>query len=822
LWDLPSEGGAFIATAFRTHKPAAGHSTEAMIDVDTTTLEALGFPAVRDALATRGQTSRGKELAVALAPLADEAAVRLALARVEQARALLREALVIPVGGADDVRGPVARAAKGAVLSPVELLACGRLLSASSDVRAFLRARKDPMPELAQLAEGLSEGRALVSRLEYALDPAGTVKDDASDALASYRRRARKLHQDMRSRLDEMLNDASFGSYLKDKYFSVRNDRYVVPVNASFRAKVPGIVHNASQTGLTIFIEPDELIGAGNELAISEALALEEEQRILAELSELVGESAPEMTRAVEQLGAIDLVQAAARLAVDLDASAAEPRPPDAAFELVGLRHPLLVLQGKRVVPNTVRLRDAERALVISGPNAGGKTVTLSALGLVSLMTRCGLMIPAASGSSVPLFAGVLGAIGDAQDLARDLSTFSAHVTALRDVLVRSGAGWLVLVDEIAADTDPREGAALACAILERLVQGGARVVVTTHLDEVKALGLTDERFASARMGLDPERLSPTYELELGAVGASSAIDVAARVGLPDDVLAQARRLLKEGGALAQALTRIEQRERELTQTRQELTAELEASRRLSAELEVERAAAVASARQVEQRVRDELRTELDRRRDEVSRLVAELQAKPSMAEAQRAQQRIEQLAAEQRAVNERLAAHDETAQPPSTGALVAGARVKLLSLGREAKVIAVHGNSATVEVGSLRSRVKVDDLVVLGPGAAKPKPLVRAPSPARAAPAALSHPDARCDVRGLRADEAMRDIEHFLDRAFRDGPSVVVLVHGHGTGVLKEMIREALEKSPYVERFRPGDRHEGGDGVTVVDLQHS
>ncbi len=784
-----------------------------------TSLE-LGFGRVTEALAERALTPCGKDEARRLELLPGEGPVRAALARVGEAVDLLRAGERLPVGGVDDVSGSLLRAEKGAVLAPEELLALARLMRAAAQVRSFLKARREVLPGLSALAEGLVDLSALASRIEYAIDPSGAVRDEASDLLLGFRRRARGLHGEIRGRIDGLLKDDTFKGYLQDSYFSVRNERYVVPVNVQFRAKVPGIVHNASQTGQTIFVEPQELLELGNELAISEALAVEEERRILAELSESAAGHVPELSRALAITAKLDLVMASAQLAVDMDAAPPEPGAETSALDVTALRHPLLVLQGKPVVANDVRLEPSQRALVVSGPNAGGKTVTITALALVALMARAGLWVPAARGAKLPLFSGLASTIGDQQDLSRDLSTFSAHLKSLTEVLAAVGEGWLVVIDEIAADTDPRQGAALARAILDELVGRGARVLVTTHLDEVKALAVTDARYVNASVGLDEKTLMPTYRLELGAAGGSSALAMAARVGLPEAIIEKARRSLEDESLLSTALDKLEhahaaaeeerrrgEAARVLAETRGK---ELEAAQK---ELEVQR-------REIEARVRRELADELGGRREEVRRLIAELQQVPTMAAAQRAQKRLEELEAEQSKAAARLDAEGSAPGPAPAGPGVVseGSWVRVLTLGKEGRVLHVEGKHATVEVGALHTRAKLVDLVA-----------VREPQRAREARGgkgksepgyAPSGPPAKIDVRGMRADEAMAAIESFLDKAYLEGPSQVAILHGHGTGALKHLIREALEKSPYVERFRPGDRHEGGDGVTLVDLK--
>ncbi|AKU91727.1 endonuclease MutS2 [Vulgatibacter incomptus] len=803
-----------------------------MFAIPERTLRDLGWRQLTTALAERTSTPRGRALAQALPFLSRKDEIERSLSRIAEARLLLRKELSLPVGGAEDVRDLLSFAAKGATLEAAQLVACARLIRAASRTRTFLHAQRLEAPALAAESQALADASSLASRIETSFEPSGRLKDSASAMLGSLRDRARGLHHEIKGRLDELMADRDFSATLRDEYLSIRNDRYVVPVNASFRSKVPGIVHNASNSGQTLFIEPQTIVGLGNDLSIAESMAAEEERRVLQELSSDLGERSGELIEAVELLAKLDLAEAAGRLADDLDASAPRLTEGRGRISLRAVRHPLLVLQGKKVVANDLSLAQGERALVVSGPNAGGKTVTITAVGLCALLVRAGMPIPAEADSEVPLFSTVSSAIGDEQDLARDLSTFSAHLTTLKEILARAGEGALVLIDEIAADTDPREGAAIASAVLGDLVEKGARVLVTTHLEELKALGLADSRFANARVGLDPRTLTPTFKLELGAAGLSSALEIAARVGLPAAVLDVARTRLHGGSALAVALEQLEAERREAHGERTRLEAERREVATLRAEVQAARVEADAARREAEARVRDELRAELEAARREVGELLARLTARPAVSEAVQAQKSLQDKAAEQERASARARAHvqamREEKQVLPAQAIRPGARVRVASLGRDAEVVELGRDHALVAVGPLKTRVKLDDLLPLAgkapsPTAGRPPgggKTTRAGRAEALAAGAIAGPEARCDIRGLRADEAVREIELFLDRAYSEGPAVVSILHGHGTGALKKTVREALAASPYVADSRPGDRHEGGDAVTIVELR--
>ncbi len=792
------------------------------------TLQDLAYADVLAALAARCRTDVGRERALGRPFLEGAASVGAALARVEEARALLARDEALPLEGVADVRESVERAAKGAMLEPAELHACARTLFAFLGTRRLLAARTAELPSLAAIAQALPELEPLATRLEVSLEADGTLSERASPALKEARARVRGLHRALKNRLEVLLREPAFTLHLREAYYSVRNGRYVLPVLAQARAEVPGIVHNASQTGQTLFVEPQPLVGLGNDLAIADSLVLEEERRVLQELSGRVGAQLDALKAGVAACAELDEAEAAARLAQALDAASPCLEAADGQLELLQLRHPLLVLRGVAVVPNDVRLTGEVRALVISGPNAGGKTVTLTAVGLSALMLRAGLPIPAAADSHVPLYASVHSAVGDAQDLGQGLSTFSAHLAELKRIGEAAGPGSLVLIDEIAADTDPREGAALATAFLEALLERGARALVTTHLEELKALTHVDARFLNARVGFDSRRMAPTYRLQLGASGSSSALELAERMQLSPAVVARARALAAgAGGPLSQALAALETEARQLQTATAAAQAAAATATARAEELEALRRDTLERARVAEAEHARRVAEERERSLAEVAALLAELRAAASVerTEAARVALAAQAREARERAEATRLESSRVRAAPVTSG-LTAGTRVHHLGLGRDVEVLALEGDEVLVAAGSLKLRVARDVLAM----AREPVPPARLGASARrqaaeararaAAPAPLEAGMPRCDVRGLRADDALREVEVFLDRAFRDGQPTVLVVHGHGTGALRQSLRAALSASPYVQSLQPGETYQGGDGVTRIALR--
>lgn len=791
------------------------------------TLEDLGYAEVLRALAQRCHTQPGRERALARPFLDTEEEVSEALALVGEARSLLQhEQFTLPIGGLTDLRDAIARAAKGGMLEPRDLIDSAQLLFAFSRTREALEEREERAPRMAALARRMPLLEHVASRIDRSFESDGTISDRASPALKEARERANGLHRRIKTRLDELLHDESFLPKLRENYYTLRNGRYVVPVVSNFRNEVPGIVHNASQTGQTLFIEPQAMVGLGNDLAIAQSVVAEEERRILQELSDQLGREADHILEGIAALAELDEAEAAAILAGDLDAHAPAFQGVE-DMELRLLRHPLLVLKGTEVVANDVRLTGEARALVVSGPNAGGKTVTLTAVGLCALLLRAGLPIPAAEGSRMPLYKSVHSTVGDAQDLSQGLSTFSAHVVMLRDIAAVAGKGSVVMIDEIAADTDPREGAAIAIAVLEELLDRGAVVLVTTHLEELKALAHMDPRFLNARVGFDSKRMAPTYRLQMGAAGQSSAIDVAARMGLPERICQRARDLsLNAGGPLAKALAAAEEERRKLSEELERAKVAAEEAEKLRARLEAQMQAFERERKEKMMRFNEDIAAASEHAEREVRELLKVLRAQQNEKAAAEARAQLAQRAEE--AAKRAQAAKAELFQvtAPAPANLKVGAYVRHSGLDRDVEILELNDGVALVAAGALKMRVPVSELS----GARTAKPQAKFPESnkkeaalkkaAQAAPAEVEATNFRCDVRGMRADDALAEVESFLDQGMRSGEEAALIIHGHGTGALKQAIRDFLASSPYIRMYRPGESHEGGDGVTVVALR--
>lgn len=787
----------------------------------------LQWGVVLKAIASCARTPMGVERAGRLPFLDERGEIERQLSWIEEGRALRRADLASPNHDLDDIRALVERLSKAAVLQGLELLSCARVIRAAGRVRAFYKAHRLLAPGLSSIADKIPALGPIGGRIEGMVEPSGALKDSASDALGEHRRRARSLHQQIQSKIKSMIEGTEFDEVLRDDFFSVRNDRYVLPIVSSFRSRVPGIVHNASGSGQTIFVEPEAIIGLGNELSIAQSLVVEEEQRLYAELSADLVDYVAELRDTVERLTRLDVLEASAELSDRLEAVAPEICD-QGSIVLPELRHPVLLLQGKSVVGNRVELSPAQRALVVSGPNAGGKTVTLTAVGLCVLLLRAGLPIPGGATCRLPWITGVASVIGDAQDMSRDLSTFSAHLTRLARILDEASQGWLVLIDEIAADTDPTEGAAIAVAILERLVEIKARVGVTTHLDDVKSIAITDKRFVNARMSVDPSSMRPSYELQLGTAGISNALEMAKLLGLPKAVLDRAHAHLREGSQLSVALTELEKERIELRRQRDAWTEQKRSVDTEARRLAEEREALARAVRDAKRSAYAEVEHEFRQARSEISQSIADIQKSQDMRNAQAVQREIEsQTDAVRRRVQrslaeDRAAAESEELSAPVPTSYQVGSRVRLTTLGQVGEILELEGKQAVVAVGALRTRAALGELVLLPPKsrpAREPGKPDREKAVRKVRADSLEHGDGRLDIRGMRADDAERELRQFIDLLVLKGPPTGLVIHGHGSGVLRRLVQEVLRDHADVTGFRSGTRLEGGEGVTVLEL---
>jgi DNA mismatch repair protein MutS2 len=785
--------------------------------MDAKSIALLEFPLIRDRLAAATGFGPGRRLAAALAPSSDRVLVEIGLDETSQTRELLADKPQAGIGGAQDIGPPVERAARGGRLDAVQFAAIAATLEAGSRLRDALAGDRRPL--LGALARDLHGMPALRSTLERSFDPLGDLLDTASPRLGGLRRATRVAYERLRQRLEQLVHSADIGPALQDPIITLRNGRYVVPVRADSRSRVKGIVHDASGSGQTLFVEPLVAVELGNAWREAQVAEQQEIERILDELSALVGSQAGPLLELLDALARFDLWSAKARLAEEMDATRPEiaERP---EIILKGARHPGLT---GRVVPIDVELGRDFRALLVTGPNTGGKTVTLRTIGLLALMHQAGLHVPADPGSSLPILEDVFADIGDEQSVAQSLSTFSGHLRSIVRITEAAGPGTLVLLDELGAGTDPTEGSALAQALLEHFLQAGALVAATTHYAELKVYAHTTPGVRNASVEFDLETLSPTYKLRIGLPGGSQAFAIAERLGLRSSIVDEARGRLTEGqkafeetlasireadAAARTALDRARAAEIKAAESQRTADEDRRRARR-------DREAALTSARADAERLVDDLRAEI---RGARHRLERETVTAPALDEViQRAE--------------EKLARLPEPAPAPAAEVPAApvdwrvGARARSRTRGWEGRVVALErgGRRATLEVGGLRVTVDIADLVpaVLDAGPAGPG---RRAVPDEAMPGitALRLDRARSiasslDIRGARVEEAMEVVERYLEDCALAGLSTATIIHGHGTGALRDAVRAMAAAHQLVRTARPGERGEGGDGATVV-----
>lgn len=788
------------------------------IDIDATTLSALDWNAVLEALSERARTPMGRAAALRPEVASRASTAQRWLDQVDEVLLLESQGGWVPVGGVQDVREALRRAGKGGVLDGDELRSVGRTLESLDQLGSYLLGTDHDVPVLSALAPGLAIERTVIDTLRDAFDDQGQLSARMWPVLGELRGRIASLHTTIRRRLDELVKGDELTDVLQDRFVTQRGDRYVIPVKANFRRKEFGIVHGMSGSGQTAFVEPHEIVVLNNDLRIAEGELEAAERRILAQLSGMVGRVAPRALSATDVATEIDLACARADMARRLEAT----RPVVQAEGVVRLkqaRHPLLVLRGLEVVANDLILDGRTPALVVSGPNTGGKTIALKTLGLAAMLVRIGCFVPAAEGSRVDIFHDIVAVIGDHQTVHGDHSSFSSHLVALREMVKRARSGCLYLVDEIASGTDPEQGAALAHAVLERFVAADVRALITTHFHRLKTLGARDARVAMAGMQFADGK--PTYRLIVGASGESHALEIARRMGLEDVLVDRARALMDEGERqLADALVSLDReraRAEEAAREAKTLAVALEAQR---VALEKREARLTAEAQKIERERAAGFLERVAAAEEAIGQVVAELQRAPSHDKVAAARAAVQGLAG--------LAPKAPKA-PDRAGprGLEVGDRVRLRGVGETGEVIGLGRKIQVRTKRGLTLQVKPGDLERLNAsGAVLPvaPPVQPAPRSAKASTtpleAAMRYEGNTLDLRGKRVDEGLEEVELFLDKASMEDQQVVFVLHGHGTGAMKQAVRRWLKQSPYVQASRPANADQGGDAYTVVAVK--
>jgi len=729
----------------------------------------------------------------------------------------------MPVLVFPDVEASLGRAGKGAVLETHELRDHAVVLALWDEVYRYLLRHAHNAPALVSVASALAAGhelRGIRATLDSSIQADGSINEAATPELRRLTHHANDLKQQIRHRLEDILHSQRYAEVLQERYFAEREGRYVVPIKFDMQRRVPGIVHDVSASGATVFLEPRELVDLNNAIKVADREIDREVMRILRELSGGLAEKADIILSGLDVLSELDVIAARAAFGRQLRAHPVSLND-QGRIRLKQARHPLLVLSKPHVVANDLVLDNQVQVLVISGPNTGGKTVTLKVVGLFALMVKAGMHLPCEPESEMAVFLDLFADIGDAQDLARDLSSFSAHMTQMVRLLRdrRRGRQALVLLDEPVTSTDPVEGAALAEVLLRRLAALGLKVIVTTHYRSLKILAQTTPGFANASVEFDIATLSPTYRLFMGVPGGSSAIEIAGRLGMEQSILDEARQKLKsEDRTFEQMLADLHAKQRQLT---------TDLSRAVEARAEAESAAARVKAQlaQLDATEREERKGIKKRLQEQFSRARAEVQA--TVDEVKREQKLIKAKEAKQRLMDLETQARANLAPavaPVPLEQLETGDQVEIGGLGMMGTLLeAPQGKKRVrVKVGEGEVLATVANLVGMGRASASP-PTHASVSPTQPATTSRSYHTQEhriVDVRGRAADEALEHVTTALDRATVEGAPSLRIIHGHGTGKLKAALRTYLKDSPYVVHARPGDRTEGGDGVTIVTIR--
>lgn len=792
-------------------------------------LNVLEYREALDVVARLASSSLGAAAVRSLTPSADLGEIEPELAVVgEMMRFLARdEGWALPA--VPDVMEPLKKLrVEGSVLDGRVLRDVGTLVASARVVRRSLVPAAERFPTLGMLAGGLVQLEKEEAEIERVLDEKGEVRDGASPELYRVRREIKGMRSRIVERLTAFIGALPAHFQVPDASVTVREGRYVIPVRREGRGEVGGIVHDESGTGATLFVEPPVAVEMMNRLREAEAAESREVLRILRELTARLRPYQSELRGSLETLVRLDSIYARARYARRVDAGI--PRMlPAGTEEYVVVRgfHPVLLARGERVVPFDLTMDRGERTLLISGPNTGGKTVLLKAVGLISLLAQSGVVPPVAEGSRLPVFREVFADIGDEQSIEASLSTFSAHLKNLREVL--DGADWesLVLTDEIGSGTDPVEGGALAASILVELTRRSAFTVATTHLGQLKLLATDERGVVNASLQFDAERLQPTYRLVKGLPGRSYGLAIARRLGLPESVLQRAESLLPQGERdVARLLLDLEAKEQRLSSDTLALERRLAETQSLKEGLEERERELARREKDTERRSRQQARDLLLKARQEVEAAIREVREAADEAKldeaARAARRRVEEAAQRQRERAPREHRHE--AKTPRQGRaaapeLEAGVRVRIESLGRTGTVVEVRDGKALVEAGSLRLLLPRDDLSALPAGdqEAPRKPQSTGWGGGYASSGSDAHPEV--DLRGLRVDELEMRLGKALDDAILAGLPTFRIIHGKGTGALRERVQELLKNDRRITVYRPGENYEGGTGVTVVEF---
>lgn len=791
-----------------------------MTELYDKSISKLELDRVLTLLADCAGSREGKDACLQLQPVSDLAEVRALLCETTAAFDLCMRKGNPSFSGVCDVSASLDRANRGGSLNPGELLAVAGILRCARAVKSYI-SEEDKATVLDTLFHVLTPNKYLEDHIYGAILSEDEIADAASPELSDIRRHMRIQSAKIKESLQKVISSSAYAKFLREPIITIRQGRYVVPVKSECKNDIPGLVHDVSATGSTYFVEPMSAVNANNALRELELREKQEMERILAELSSEVAVHREEIAQNITILVRLDVIFAKGKLAYRMNAL--EPRMnDDGKVILRNARHPLI--DQKKVVPISLELGTNFDTMIVTGPNTGGKTVTLKTIGLFTLMAECGLHIPASEGSELSVFDAILADIGDEQSIAQSLSTFSGHMKTIVDVIDQCGTGTLVLFDELGAGTDPVEGAALAIALIEHCRKAGSCVLATTHYAELKLYAMRTEGVINASCEFDVRTLQPTYKLLIGVPGKSNAFAISRKLGLPETILQKASDLVGQNNKdFEDVLTQLEQQRQQMEvarldteRLRQETERIKHRSEEYTAQIESQREKALEEARAKAQEIIEDARRTANAVTDEMKVLRKQLS---EHADIQEINQRQSELRRRLNEASDRLRAKKkEIARPEPSRRILVGDTVELLKLGTKASVIAINKDgSYQLQAGILKLTARADEVYLLedeNPYKEKSNRPAHSGREMKIAPAPTE-----VDLRGMDSIEAICVLERFLDEAFRSHASSVRIIHGKGTGVLRTAVQQSLRKNKIVKKFRLGVYGEGEDGVTIAEF---
>lgn len=774
-------------------------------------------------LSDTARSADAKEIALTINPQSDFFEVQRLLDETEAAYIFIAKFGAPGFSGLQNVNNAVTRAAAGATLSVGELLKIAQTIKTVREITVWHEKCAGMETALDDLFNSLYPNKYLEERITNAILSETEISDSASPELKDIRRKMRQLENKIREQLDSMLRSSHYSKFLRESIVTQRNGRFVIPVKNEYRSEVSGMVHDTSGSGATVFIEPQAVVDANNEIKVLQSKEKDEIERILSELSVMAGDFQDTIKISFDAATALDIIFAKAHLAYKMKAS----RPllnADGEILLKKARHPLI--DSKKVVPVDIRLGSDFDSLVITGANTGGKTVSIKTVGLLTAMAECGFMIPVSDNSKISVFKHILADIGDEQSIEQSLSTFSSHMTNIVDILNTADDESLVLIDELGAGTDPVEGAALAVAILENLRRNGAKIASTTHYSELKEYALKTDRVENGCCEFDVTSLKPTYRLLIGMPGRSNALAIAGRLGISENVIDFAKALISEED------TKFEDAVDSLETARKQLEDEKQALEKEKEKIEKDKERALKMLADNEEKIRKET----ERAKLEAERIVENARRAGNsllleieqLKKEQAKQKNIEETARKaKRAMREQLDKIDSFSDSLSDDEdyvlprpLKIGDRVKIKSLGSEGEIISIDSkkNSVSVQSGFMKLKADIDDIRLLGE---KKKTKQRSSGVRTVNSSKVNAPAlSSVDLRGKTVEEAMLDLDVFIDSVLRTGLNEITIIHGKGTGALRKGIHVYLRKHPNIRTFRIGTFGEGEEGVTIAELR--